>query len=116
MFVEDHLSYVTLIDAIIDLPPINANEESNHYLKKPMNHYQKQMTKNSNILLDHNSPNHNSNLINLISHIPEGGTLLDIPENIRPKKAFQIVIADFGQTDHLYNSQKSLHLLVILRV
>ena len=88
LFVEDHLSHVTLIDAIGDLPPINANEESNHYLLKPMNHYQKQMRKNSNILLDHNSPNHNSNLINLISHIPEGGTLLDIPENIRPKKAF----------------------------
>tara|TARA_B100000524_G_scaffold341908_1_gene236449 strand:+ start:1016 stop:2098 length:1083 start_codon:yes stop_codon:yes gene_type:complete len=88
LFIEDNLSYVTLIDAIGDLPPINANEQSNHYLEKPMNDYQKQMRKNSNILLEHNSPNHNSNLINLISYIPEGGTLLDIPENIRPKKAF----------------------------
>ena len=88
LFEEELQSYVTLIQAIGDLPSINANEESNSYNAKPMNVYQEQMRNNGEILLDHNSPNHNSDLINLISHLPEGGTLSDIPENIRPTKAF----------------------------
>lgn len=81
-------SHITLIEAIGDLPLIDSGEESETYLLPPKNKYQSLMRKDSDKLLDHNSPNHSQKLIDIMSHIPEGGGLKDIPITIRPQKAF----------------------------
>ena len=53
-----------------------------------MNKYQSLMRIGSNKLLDHNATTHNEKLIKIMSYIPEGGELNDVPVSIRPKKAF----------------------------
>lgn len=83
------LPYLTVSDAIGDLPFIGCNEESFEYASEPQNAFQEEMRKNSpNKLQDHNSPNNNINLIRLMELLPDGGSPLDLPEYLRPKSGF----------------------------
>lgn len=83
------LPYLTVKDAISDLPFIHCNQESFEYSQDPQNDFQRQMRKNSPIQLqDHNAPNNNANLIRLMELLPDGGTPLDLPEELRPKSGF----------------------------
>jgi DNA (cytosine-5)-methyltransferase 1 len=79
----------TLGDAIGDLARIEAGEESFEYSSAPQNDFQRLMRKNApKRLMDHNAPKHNSQLIKLMKHLPEGGSPKDLPENLRPKSGF----------------------------
>jgi DNA (cytosine-5)-methyltransferase 1 len=82
-------SYLTLGDAIGDLPPIPGNSESTEYLCESMNNYQKVMRRNApDKLQDHNSPKNGQHLIKLMEALPEGGSPRDIPTVLRPKSGF----------------------------
>jgi DNA (cytosine-5)-methyltransferase 1 len=82
-------SYITLKDALSDLPLIHSGESSDFYKTEPINDYQKLMRSTSNnILYDHNAPNHGESLMNVIRHVPIGGLKNDIPEKYRPKSGF----------------------------
>lgn len=81
--------YVTLAEAIGDLPLIESGEIAIDYADKPQNSYQKLMRKNAPAhLMDHNAPKNNQKLIELMKALPDGGTPLDLPESIRPKSGF----------------------------
>lgn len=74
--------YITLEDAISDLPFIKSNEESFEYASVPQNTFQKEMRKNNPTkLMDHNSPNNNEKLVKIMELLPDGGTPEDLPEN-----------------------------------
>ena len=79
---------LTLMDAISDLPPLKANEEKNYYQTEPVNEYQKMMRMNSKVLTEHNSSNYGEKMLEILSLIPCGGTVDDLPERLRPKKYF----------------------------
>ena len=80
---------LTISDAISDLPKIKNNENSVNYLSKPKTNYQKLMRKNApDNLMDHKSSNHNENLVNIMSYLPEGGLKKDLPYEIRPKSGY----------------------------
>jgi len=82
--------YLTLEEAISDLPFIKSNEESFEYSSKPQNDFQKFMRKNAPIkLMDHNSPNNNENLVKIMELLPDGGTPEDLPEELRPTSGFK---------------------------
>ncbi len=82
--------YVTLAEAISDLPFIKSGEESFEYATKPQNHFQKLARKNApDKLLDHNAPNNNEKLILLMKLLPDGGTPKDLPQELRPKSGFK---------------------------
>lgn len=81
--------YLTIEDAISDLPIIKSGEEAAVYSCEPRNDFQKRMRLNSNILLDHNAAIHNNELIKLMDMLPDGGCASDLPENIRPKSGFK---------------------------
>ncbi len=88
---QDHTlkPYLTLADAISDLPLIESNEESFKYATKPQNDFQKIMRIDApQKLSDHNSPNNNSKLVQIMKLLPEGGTVKDLPKWIRPKSGF----------------------------
>jgi DNA (cytosine-5)-methyltransferase 1 len=79
----------TLGDAIGDLPQIAAGEESFEYETEPQNDFQRLMRANApKTLTNHNAPNHNQQLIDLMNALPEGGSPRDIPEKLRPKSGF----------------------------
>lgn len=82
--------YLTLEQAISDLPFIKSNEESFKYASTPKNDFQKSMRKNAPAkLMDHNSPNNNAKLIKIMELLPDGGTPDDLPEAIRPTSGFK---------------------------
>lgn len=85
---ENLKPYLTLGEAIGDLPFIKSNQESFEYALDPQNEFQKLMRKNSTELFDHNSPKNNQNLVRIMELLPDGGTPLDLPENLRPKSGF----------------------------
>lgn len=81
--------YLTLAEAISDLPFIKSNEESFEYATEPKNDFQKLMRKSApEKLMDHNSPNNNENLVKIMENLPDGGTPEDLPEEMRPKSGF----------------------------
>jgi DNA (cytosine-5)-methyltransferase 1 len=82
--------YLTLEEAISDLPFIKSNEESFEYASGAQNYFQKFMRKNAPIkLMDHNSPNNNEKLVKIMELLPDGGTPEDLPENLRPTSGFK---------------------------
>lgn len=82
--------YLTLEEAISDLPFIKSGEESFEYASHPINEFQKQMRKNtSNKLMDHNSPKNNAKLVKIMELLPDGGTPEDLPTNLRPTSGFK---------------------------
>ena len=81
--------YLTLADAISDLPLIGNNSSSTSYASPPLNNFQRKMRINApDKLMDHNSPKNNSNLVKLMQALPDGGSPKDLPLNLRPKSGF----------------------------
>ena len=82
--------YLTLEEAISDLPFIKSSEESFEYSSEPQNDFQKFMRKNAPAkLMDHNSPNNNAKLVKIMELLPDGGTPEDLPESLRPTSGFK---------------------------
>ena len=82
--------YLTLEEAISDLPFIKSNEESFEYSSEPQNDFQKFMRKNAPIkVMDHNSPKNNENIVKIMELLPDGGTPEDLPEELRPTSGFK---------------------------
>ncbi len=88
---DDNLKpYLTLSEAINDLPLIKSNEESFEYKTKANNEFQELMRiKAPEKLMDHNSPKNNEKLVKLMECLPDGGTPQDAPEELRPKSGFK---------------------------
>ncbi len=80
--------YRTLRDAISDLPEIHSSGRADKYKASPQNDYQKEMRGKEARLTEHFSPNHGPSLLNVISKVPPGGSIMDIPEELRPKSYF----------------------------
>lgn len=82
-------SYLTLSDAIGDLPFMKSGEESFEYASDPKNEFQKSMRINApKKIMDHSAPNNNQKLVKLMEVLPDGGTPKDIPEKLRPKSGY----------------------------
>jgi DNA (cytosine-5)-methyltransferase 1 len=77
-----------LMDAISDLPPLTFNDEKHSYLSLPQNDYQEKMRGNETILTEHNSSDYGEKMKEILQLVPEGGTVNDLPEHLRPKNYF----------------------------
>jgi len=83
-------NYLTLEDAISDLPFIKSGEEGFDYASEPNNDFQKLMRKHAPAkLMDHNAPKNNARLIKLMELLPDGGTPDDLPQELRPSSGFK---------------------------
>lgn len=81
--------YLTLSEAISDLPFIKSGEEGFDYEKEPENDFQKMMRSSApKKIMDHIAPNNNQKLIKIMESLPDGGTPQDLPEELRPKSGF----------------------------
>ena len=81
--------YVTLGEAIGDLPSIKTGEKATKYLCEPQNYYQRLMRKNApEEIQDHEVPRNNDKLVAMMEALPDGGTPKDISEDLRPKSGF----------------------------
>lgn len=81
--------FVTLRDALSDLPLVEAGESAHKYRSNPNTPYQERMRTGANgKLLEHVGPTHGTSLLQRIRLVPPGGSVLDLPEKLRPKSCF----------------------------
>ena len=80
--------YLTLMEAISDLPPIGTGESSSNYATPPQNEYQRRMRADQEVLLEHNAANYGEKMQEILRIIPEGGSISDLPMRLRPKSAY----------------------------
>ncbi len=80
--------YVTVADAIMDLPQIKAKEGSEEmdYPKEPMNEYQKLMRENSTKVYNHIAMNHSDRIVERFKHIGFGQSVSDVAEEYGQRK------------------------------
>ena len=80
--------YLTLMEAISDLPAIGAGESSSNYATPPQNEYQRRMRGEQDVLWEHNAANYGEKMQEILRIIPEGGSISDLPMRLRPKSAY----------------------------
>lgn len=81
-------TYVSVIDAIGDLPPLLSGEANSEYTMPPSSSYQRRMRRGSAHIQGHQASKHPKRLIEAISHIPDGGNRQHIPRRLQPKTGF----------------------------
>jgi DNA (cytosine-5)-methyltransferase 1 len=80
--------YVTVDDAIGDLPPLAAGATATAYVRPPYTDYQRSMRRHSIRLQGHQASRHPPHLIEAISWIPDGGNRRSIPPKLQFSSGF----------------------------
>ena len=80
--------YVTLENAIGDLPCIKSGETNNSYATDANNDFLKLMRKNTKNPSEHAAPKNGDHLIKIMETLKDGQSKDDLPENIRPKSGY----------------------------
>lgn len=81
--------YVTLRDALDDLPKISSAEQANRYAHAADTEYQKLMRANvGSELIEHKAPKNGERLVRIMKTLKEGQDKFDLPEDIRPKSGY----------------------------
>lgn len=81
--------YVTLKDAIGDLPVLKSTQESSVYLHDADNDFLRYSRKNvGDVLTEHKAPKNGEHLIKIMETLKEGQDKFDLPEDIRPKSGY----------------------------
>ena len=83
---------ITSFDALSDLPLLNETKKQTAYACEPKNDYQKLMRKNSNTVLNHENTNHTKETKELISNVPEGGSIKDLSDSLRGNRVYSSLL------------------------
>lgn len=83
------LPFVTVEDALSDLPILNSGEEGKEYACSPMNDIQKYYRRGGSAFISDNvSPRNGERLLKIMQALPDGGTKADLPPELQPPKSF----------------------------
>lgn len=86
---EGLFPYVTLKDAIGDLPVLKSGQTNNEYASEVNNDFLKFVRKdNSTVLIEHHAPKNGEHLIKIMQTLKDGQSKKDLPEEIRPKSGY----------------------------
>lgn len=89
-FPKKHETLITSFEALSDLPSTFLNPT---YKSIPKNNFQKLMRKDSSLLMNHEPTKHSEKTVEIISMIPDGGSIKSLPPNFweirKFNKAFQ---------------------------
>ena len=81
--------YITLGEALGDLPSIQSGESATHYACEPQNEYQRMMREGFvGEIAEHKTAKNNPNMVALMKALPDGGSPKDVAEELRPKSGF----------------------------
>jgi DNA (cytosine-5)-methyltransferase 1 len=92
IFPEELNNKISCEDAISDLPRLDLLEDNKKYRCDPQSDYQKMMRKNSQIVYNHEQSKHKKETIETISHVPEGGGMKNIPEELRGNRNYSSLL------------------------
>ena len=79
---------VSVGDAIFDLPYLGPGQSACSYTSPALTSYQADRRKNTESLTNHEAANHPPRLVEVISHVPDGGNRKSIPDHLQPKSGF----------------------------
>lgn len=83
------LPYVTLADAIGDLPKLKSGAKGDEYISDADNDFLKFVRKNGTTALsEHIAPKNGTHLIKIMEALEDGQSKDDLPEEIRPKSGY----------------------------
>lgn len=85
---ENLKPYVTLKDAIGDLPVIKSGESDDKYIKGPDNDFLNFVRNNSEKLDEHTAPKNGEHLIKIMEALKDGQSKDDLPDDIKPKSGY----------------------------
>ena len=95
-FPEESMDLLTCLDALSDLPRLSEKDGFNlehEYVSEPQNDFQKKMRGNSDKILNHQITKHSEQTVDIISKIPNGGSIRDLPREFwevrKYNKAFE---------------------------
>lgn len=80
--------YVSVWDAIGDLPPLSPGESAFSYASGPLCAYQRGIRRGSRSLQGHEASRHPAHLVKAISFVPDGGNRQSIPARYQPRSGF----------------------------
>lgn len=87
---EGLLPYVTLQDALKDLPALSCGKESTVYAAPPDNEFLSWVRQGgSDTLTEHKAPNNSAHLRKIMAALKDGQGKDDLPEELRPKSGFK---------------------------
>ena len=96
VFPEENMEILTCLDALSDLPRLSHTDgldEVHEYSCQPQNAFQELMRKNSTQILNHQITEHSDQTVDIISKIPDGGSIKDLPREFwevrKYNKAFE---------------------------
>ncbi|MCQ2455645.1 MAG: DNA cytosine methyltransferase [Clostridia bacterium] len=81
-------SFVTLKNALEDLPTLKSGEEATEYTKDADNEFLSFVRNSGNVLSEHKAPNNGAHLIKIMETLKDGQCKDDLPEDIRPKSGY----------------------------
>ena len=110
---EGRIPYVTLKDAIGDLPVIGSGGSDNSYMTGPTNDFLKFVRKNGTTeASEHRAPKNGAHLIKIMQTLKDGQSKDDLPEDIRPKSGYGNTYAKLWWIGLLLLLQEILHALL----
>lgn len=77
-----------VIDGIGDLPELAAGKEDTVYAQEPQTVLQQDLRGECDKLTAHEAANHSDDMVEMISHIPDGGNRTAIPDDIQPESGY----------------------------
>lgn len=80
--------WVTVWDAVGDLPKVQPGQAATEYDVEPFTTFQEEARKGSKAIQGHRASSHPDYLVEAISHIPDGGNRLSIPAHLQPRSGF----------------------------
>lgn len=81
--------YVTLREAIGDLPVLKSGQSKDYYESPPTNEFLSFVRANASITVDeHAAPKNGAHLIKIMEALKDGQSKNDLPEEIRPKSGY----------------------------
>lgn len=92
VFPEGKEEVVTVLDAIGDLPSLDQGEDNTIYLHEPRTEYQKIIRDGMTELHNHILSKHSEDTKNTISLVPEGGSIMDVPEEQRGGRNYHALL------------------------
>lgn len=81
-------SWVTVEDAIGDLPALEPGDSATEYDRGPFSDFQREARRGSQSIQGHQISRHPDYLVEAISYIPDGGNRQSIPDHLQPSSGF----------------------------
>ncbi|TQQ80787.1 DNA cytosine methyltransferase [Halonotius roseus] len=87
-FELDPVETASVIDGIGDLPNVAPGEEITEYDQIPETVLQEDLRGDSETLTGHEAARHSDEMVEMISHIPDGGNRTAIPDELQPSSGY----------------------------